>query len=33
MTISQYRSADYWDGDTLGELKLHEQWHRPSCCK
>ena len=26
-------SADYWAGDILGELKLHQQWHRPSGCK
>ena len=30
---SQHRSADYWAGDTLGEINLHQPWHRPSGCK
>ena len=24
------QSADYWACDTLGEINLHQQWHRPS---
>ena len=27
------KSADYWAGDALGEINLHQQWHRPSGCK
>ena len=27
------KSADYWACDTLGEINLHQQWHRPSGCK
>ena len=27
---SQHINADYWAGDTLGEINLHQQWHRPS---
>ena len=27
------KSADYWAGDTLGEINLHQQWHRPSGSK
>lgn len=26
-------SANYYAGDTLGELKLNQQWHRTGDCK
>ena len=29
----QHGSADYQDGNILGELKVNKQWHRPSGCK
>ena len=27
------KSADYWTGDTLGEINIYKQWHRPIGCK
>ena len=24
------KSADYWAGDIIGEINLHQQWHRQS---
>ena len=27
--MSAQQSAEYWAGDTLGKIKLHQQWHRP----
>ena len=36
MTISMIihvSTVDYLASDTLGELKLHQQWHRPTGCK
>ena len=33
MKIHVNTIPDYWSGDTLGDKKLHQQWHRHNGCK